>query len=155
MNNARTRWVGELMRRVSRVVALALIAVSLSAAPAAATTEREKVLHDLINQARSSKGLGDLRLNDRLSKIARAHSADMSTGGKVLYHSCLTCRLDSWDWSIAGENVGTAATIGRVHRLLMQSPSHRANVLRSPFRTVGVGVVEKGGRLWVTQIFLG
>jgi uncharacterized protein YkwD len=143
------------MRRATRILALMLFAVSLNAAPAAASTDREQELHHLINQARTSKGLGDLRLSERLSKIARAHSADMASGGKVLYHSCLTCRLDSWDWSVAGENVGTAGAIGRVHRLFMQSPSHRANVLRSPFRTVGVGVVEKGGRLWVTQIFLG
>jgi uncharacterized protein YkwD len=143
------------VRRASRVAVLTLVAISLNAGPAAATSDREQGLHDLINQARTSKGLGDLRLSDRLSKIARAHSADMADGAKVLYHSCLTCRLDSWEWSIAGENVGVAGTVGRVHRLFMQSPSHRANVLRSPFRTVGVGVVEKGGRLWVTEIFLG
>jgi uncharacterized protein YkwD len=143
------------MRRASRVVVLALVAVSLSAGPAAGTSDREQTLHELINQARTSKGLGELRLSDRLSKIARAHSADMANGGKVLYHSCLTCRLDSWDWSIAGENVGTAGTVGRVHRLFMESPSHRANILRGPFRTVGVGIVEKGGRLWITEIFLG
>jgi uncharacterized protein YkwD len=143
------------MRRASRVLVLALVAVSLSAGPAGGTTGREGSLHDLINQARTSRGLGDLRLNDRLSKIARAHSADMADGGKVLYHSCLTCRLGSWEWSIAGENVGTAGSVSRVHRLFMQSASHRANILRGGFRSVGVGIVERGGRLWVTQIFLG
>lgn len=143
------------MRRASRALVLAFVAVSLSAGPAAGTSDREQALHELINQARTSKGLGDLRLSDRLSKIARAHSADMANGGKVLYHSCLTCRLDSWDWSIAGENVGTAGTVSRVHRLFMESPSHRANILRGPFRSVGVGIVEKGGRLWITEIFLG
>jgi uncharacterized protein YkwD len=143
------------MRRALRVLVLTLVALSLNTGPAAATTDKEQALHGFINEARNSKALGHLRLSDRLSKIARTHSADMADGGKVLYHSCLTCRIESWDWSIAGENVGTAGTIGRVHRLFMQSASHRANILRSPFRTVGVGVVEKGGRLWVTQIFLG
>jgi uncharacterized protein YkwD len=143
------------MWRALRVLVLTLVALSLNAGPAAATTDKEQALHGFINEARNSKGLGHLRLSDRLSKIARTHSADMADGGKVLYHSCLTCRIESWDWSIAGENVGTAGTIGRVHRLFMQSPSHRANILRSPFRTVGVGVVEKGGRFWVTQIYLG
>jgi uncharacterized protein YkwD len=143
------------MRQATRILALTLFAVCLNTAPAQASTDREQELHQLINQARSSKALGDLRLSERLSKIARAHSADMASGGRVLYHSCLTCRLSSWDWSVAGENVGMAGTIGRVNRLFMQSSSHRANVLRSPFRTVGVGVVEKGGRLWVTEIFLG
>jgi uncharacterized protein YkwD len=143
------------MRRATRVLALTLVAVSLNAGPAAATTAREQALHQLMNQARASRGIADLHLSDRLSKIARAHSADMAAGERVLYHSCLTCRLDSWDWSVAGENVGTAAVIGRVHRLFLQSPSHRANLLRPSYRTVGVGVVEKGGRLWVTEIFLG
>jgi uncharacterized protein YkwD len=143
------------MRRATRIIALTLVALNLNAGPAEATTDREQALHELINRARDGRGLVELRLSDKLSKVARAHSSDMADGGKILYHSCLTCRLQSWNWSIAGENVGYAGTIARAHRLLMESPSHRANVLRSPFRTAGVGVVEKGGRLWVTEIFLG
>lgn len=143
------------MRRATRILAFTLVALNLNAGPAEATTDRERALHELINQVRDGRGLVELRLSDKLSKVARAHSSDMADGGKILYHSCLTCRLQSWNWSIVGENVGYAGTIARVHRLLMESPSHRANVLRSPFRTAGVGVVEKGGRLWVTEIFLG
>ncbi len=142
------------MRWAARVVALALVVFSLAVTRAGATMPRE-ALHDLINEARASRGLPQLRLNDRLSKLAHAHSVDMAQGRKVLYHSCLTCRLQSWDWRMAGENVGTAGTVARVHRLFMQSPSHRANVLRPGFRTVGLGIVDAGGRLWVTQVFLG
>lgn len=143
------------MRRATGVLALALVAATLNVSPAAATTEREQALHELINQARHARGLEELRLSDRLSKVARVHSADMAEGAKVLYHSCLTCRIQSWDWLIAGENVGNAGSIERVHGLFMHSASHRANVLRTPYRTVGLGVVESGGRLWVTEIFLG
>jgi uncharacterized protein YkwD len=143
------------VRWAARVVTLALLVSSFAAiTPAKAATPRE-ALHALINEARASRGLSPLRLNDRLSKLAHAHSVDMADGSKVLYHSCLTCRLQSWDWRMAGENVGTAGTVARVHRLFMQSPSHRANVLRPGFRTVGLGIVDSGGRLWVTQVFLG
>jgi uncharacterized protein YkwD len=148
-------WQKNRLRRATRILALTLVALNLNAGPAEATTDREQALHELINQARHGRGLVELRLSDKLSKVARTHSSDMAEGSKILYHSCLTCRLQSWNWSIAGENVGHANTIARVHRLLMESASHRANVLRSPFRTVGVGVVARGGRLWVTQIFLG
>lgn len=143
------------MKKARRALALALVAASLNAGPAAASTEREQALHELINQARSAQGLEELRLSDKLSRVARVHSAQMAEGAKVLYHSCLTCRIQSWDWSIAGENVGKAGSIGRVHGLFMQSPSHRANLLRTPYRTVGVGIVEAAGRVWVTEIFLG
>jgi uncharacterized protein YkwD len=148
-------WQKNRLRRATRILALTLVALNLNAGPAEATTDREQALHELINQARVGRGLVELRLNDKLSKVARAHSADMAEGSRILYHSCLGCRLQSWNWSIAGENVGYANTISSVHRLLMESASHRANILRSPFRTVGVGVVARGGRLWVTQIFLG
>jgi uncharacterized protein YkwD len=144
----------ESVRWAARVVTLALLVSSFAITPAKAATPRE-ALHDLINAARASRGLSPLRLNDRLSKLAHAHSVDMAAGSKVLYHSCLTCRLQSWDWRMAGENVGTAGTVARVHRLFMLSPSHRANVLRPGFRTVGLGIVDVGGRLWVTQVFLG
>jgi uncharacterized protein YkwD len=142
------------MKWAARVVALALVTFSFAVTPSGATTPRE-ALHDLINETRASRGLPQLRLNDRLSKLAHAHSVDMAQGRKVLYHSCLTCRLQSWDWRMAGENVGTAGTVARVHRLFMLSRSHRANVLRPGFRTVGLGIVDAGGRLWVTQVFLG
>src|SRR6185369_5574079 len=39
------------------------------------------------------------------------------------------------------------------HRSLMNSPPHKANILRPEFTTIGVGVVRKGDSIYVTQDF--
>jgi uncharacterized protein YkwD len=35
----------------------------------------------------------------------------------------------------------------------MNSPAHRANILLSSFKHVGVGVIQANDRLWVTVTF--
>ncbi len=147
--------INQPMKVATCVVALAIFTVALTATRARATTQPEKLLHQLINNARVSRGLPRLRLSDGLSNVARAHSAEMAKGGRVLYHSCLPCRLRSWDWRMAGENVGTDMSVYRIHSLFMQSVSHRSKLLRPGFRRAGIGVVQAGERLWVTQVFLG
>jgi uncharacterized protein YkwD len=51
------------------------------------------------------------------------------------------------------ENIGRGADIYSIHRQFMASASHRSNVL-GDWRTVGVGLHEAGGQLWVTVRFL-
>jgi uncharacterized protein YkwD len=52
-----------------------------------------------------------------------------------------------------GENIAYNASVRRVHRAFMRSPGHRANILNPHIRRVGVGIVERAGQLWVTEIF--
>ncbi len=55
----------------------------------------------------------------------------------------------------AGENVAHAATLKLAHRALWQSPSHRANLLRTDFTRAGFGVVtDPDGSVWVCEIFV-
>ena len=132
-------------------------AISLSTAfhsgTAVATTSTERRGHQLINSARSSHGLNGLRLSSALSKRAHRHSIHMAESGR-LFHSCLNCRRGSGSRALA-ENVGVGDTVKVVHRALMDSSSHRRNILSSDFRRVGVGVVRRSGRVWVTQLFAG
>lgn len=142
-----TRW---------KSIAIALCAATaLSAAlpPGAslATSSQEQQLHGMLNQARSDNGVGPLGLSQKLSRRAHGHSERMADSGR-LFHSCLNCRGRR---SRMGENVGVADSIREVHRMLMNSSSHRANILGPGFERVGVGVVRKGGRVWVTEIFAG
>jgi uncharacterized protein YkwD len=44
-------------------------------------------------------------------------------------------------------------TLKVVHRALMDSSSHRANILNKSYDRVGVGIVRRGGRTWITQLF--
>ena len=123
--------------------------------PAGATTDRENRLFSLINQARENHDRRPLRLSQSLSRKAHRHSARMAGEGTIFHHSCLSCLLSSWEWDAIGENVGVGSTVRSVHRALMDSRPHRRIILSRAFTRVGVGVVRSGGRVWVTEIFLG
>lgn len=78
----------------------------------------------------------------------------MAESGR-LFHSCLTCPRSSGSISAVAENVGVGDTLNKVHSALMNSSSHRRNILSNDFVRVGVGVVRRGGRVWVTELFGG
>jgi uncharacterized protein YkwD len=133
--------------------ALALQAApGFGTAPAAAS---EASVVSLINQERSSDGLGGLSPSDRLSAIARRHSAAMADRRRLMHHSCLSCEVGEGGWSVAGENVGAGSSIGAVHEEMMRSAGHRDNILRRGYDQVGVGIVRARGMVWITEIFLG
>ena len=75
----------------------------------------------------------------------------MAESGR-LFHSCLTCRRGSGSRALA-ENVGAGDALRVIHAALMDSAGHRQNILSRDFERVGVGVVRRSGRLWVTQLF--
>ncbi len=54
----------------------------------------------------------------------------------------------------AGENLALAPTLTVAHNGLMNSPGHRANILRPQFGRVGIGIMDGGLRgLMVSQEF--
>jgi uncharacterized protein YkwD len=140
---------------VAVAVAGILVVGGPAAPPAGATTDSENRLFALINRARENHDRRPLRLGQSLSRKAHRHSARMADAGRIFHHSCLSCLLSSWDWNAIGENVGVGSTLRSVHRALMDSRPHRRNILSRGFTRVGVGVVRSGGRVWVTEIFLG
>jgi uncharacterized protein YkwD len=140
---------------VAMVVAGLLVAGGPSASPVLATTGAEKDLFALVNRARENRDRPPLHLSQSLSRKAHRHSARMADKGSIFHHSCLSCLLSSWSWDAIGENVGVGSTVRSVHRALMDSRPHRRNILGRAFTKIGVGVVRSGGRVWVTEIFLG
>jgi uncharacterized protein YkwD len=104
--------------------------------------------------------LGVLRADPALTPLARLHSRDMPARG---YFSHLTPEgRDPFDrmraaqvrYRTAGENLAFAPTLAIAHQALMNSPGHRANILRPAFGRVGIGILEAGGRgEMVTQDF--
>jgi uncharacterized protein YkwD len=131
-------------------VALFIMATPFEAT--AAPTAVERRLLDLVNGTRQARGLPPLAIRDRLVRMAHRHSARMARQRVLFHHPCLSCRFPSGDWSALAENVGTAGSLHRIHRMMMRSAGHRANILGA-FVNVGVGVVRAGGRYWVTEIF--
>jgi uncharacterized protein YkwD len=54
----------------------------------------------------------------------------------------------------AGENLALAPTVRVAHTGLMNSPGHRANILRPAFGRLGIGIVDGGYRgIMVSQEF--
>src|SRR6185503_18152883 len=47
---------------------------------------------------------------------------------------------------VAGENLALAPTLSLAHTGLMNSPGHRANILRPQFGRVGIGIMDGGMR---------
>lgn len=136
---------------LSLLTALSLTGtIGLTGAPAQANTTPEARFVSRINEARVSHGLRPLREQSGLTTYARRHSRAMASQGQLFHtsdFSVVCC------WSSIGENVGVGFGVKGVHRALMRSAPHRANILSPTMRVVGVGVVRSGGRIWVTQVF--
>ena len=157
-------------RLLRRILPLACLAgLALPAAPAAASacanasavpramsaSAAKHVTLCLLNQERADHGLRPLRENARLERAARGHSYDM-VAGHFFSHSSRsgsgsTARIrrsgylgGARGW-VVGENIGwggsTLASPATMVRMWMRSPGHRANVLRSAFRDIGIGIV--------------
>lgn len=140
--------------RVLLVVATAVLVSSFAPSTAsAATPDREMV--SLINKARAAAGVKPLAFNTTLSKYAVRHSRVMASQNVLHHNKALASQLKHLPWRIIGENVGVGPSIAALHPAFMASPSHRRNVLDRRFTKVGIGVVNGGGRTWVTVIFYG
>ncbi|HYL93220.1 MAG TPA: CAP domain-containing protein, partial [Alphaproteobacteria bacterium] len=57
-------------------------------------------------------------------------------------------------FTISGENVARAENADEAHHGLMGSPGHRANILGADYTAVGIGVVQQGDSIYVTQDFV-
>lgn len=114
----------------------------------------------LINNERKKEGLGPLKFDRELVPVARAHSRDMFSRS---YFSHLSpdgespfdrLREAEIPFISAGENLALAQTLKIAHQGLMQSPGHRANILRPTFGRVGIGILDGGiYGIMVTQNF--
>ena len=109
----------------------------------------------LHNRVRTEHGLPALRENKRLRRAAVAHSKDMvrdgffehtTPQGVTMVERILRARYVREDqgWAF-GENLawgtGSFGTPRGAVEAWMDSPGHRANLLRAAYREVGIGVV--------------
>ena len=147
---------------VAFVAAFALLGPA-AGAQARTLTSSEASLLQTMNSVRTSHGLAPLRLDVRLLRAARSHSADMmrrqyfahgSVAGRVLAHGARG--------PVFGEDLawGTGVTAQWVVDQWLASPPHRAVLLRAGFRRIGVGIsfgsfAGHGGAAVVTADFAG
>jgi len=120
----------------------------------------EKQMLDLVNKERQANGLNPLAPDPELTEVARAHSADMFARGYFAHDTPEglspfdRMRAANVHFATAGENLALAPTLMVAHTGLMNSPGHRANILRPQFGRVGIGVLDGGMRgLMISQEF--
>jgi uncharacterized protein YkwD len=110
----------------------------------------EEEMLRFLNEERTSRGLVPLRLDERLREAARAHSRDMFERGYFAHDTpegkTPAERLDERGitYGVMGENLALAPDVALAHRGLMNSPSHRENILFPEYRKVGIGAVNGG-----------
>ena len=135
----------------------------------------ERLMLDLINTERTSRGIDPLTLELRLNDASEDHSVWMDTSGNFSHtgvnNSDPGDRMrdagftfsGNWTW---GENIayqsergapGIADDVADLHQSLMNSPGHRANILNPSFDLIGIGIEVGDGRgfdaVYVTQNF--
>lgn len=140
------------------VLAATFLAGSVAVSPpASAASSLELELARYHNIARDSRGLRRLSLDTTLSDKARAHSRVMARRAQIFHSSSLPRAYGSGEgaWTYLGENVGVGGSMRSLHDAFMRSTSHRANILKRPYRRMGIGVVRSGSRSYVTVAFLG
>ena len=121
--------------------------------------ELEAAMLTLVNPSAPRPGCRRLQADAEALQVARAHSRDMFARG-YFSHISPEGRARSTGCArpgalpAAGENLALAPTLRWRTSGLMNSPGHRANILRPAFGRVGIGIVD-GGRhgLMVTQTF--
>lgn len=149
----------------SLIAALALGSAAEAAplmgpAPLAVSAEQSMVVPvgfgDRLNRARDREGASEVRSNRQLRQAARAHAADMeqrnyfshtnSDGSDPMERAQ---RADCGCHAVA-ENIAMGQQSAReVFQAWMNSPDHRANMLRDGYHRYGLA---HEGRMWVLML---
>ncbi|MEM9217888.1 MAG: CAP domain-containing protein [Cyanobacteria bacterium P01_F01_bin.150] len=110
----------------------------------------------ITNRQRRKHGFKPLRVNNKLQKIAQAHSRDMAVNDFFSHTgsdgSSIGDRLDrvNYKFGAAAENIAAgSSTPRRAMNQWLNSPGHRSNILNPNTKHIGIGYYYKpndGGR---------
>ncbi len=113
-----------------------------------------------LNATRARAGLSILKLDNRLTQVARAHGVEMaqdqyfahtSKNGQSPFDRMKSYRI-SFSW--AGENLAMSPDEPTAYQALLQSPEHLANIMQRHFSKVGIAAVqEPDGEMLFVQDF--
>jgi uncharacterized protein YkwD len=106
------------------------------------------------NERRADHGRAQLSRGDCLQRYARQQATRMANQRRM-YHQSLRPILRACGMRMVGENVAYGYPNGRaVVRGWMNSPGHRANILKREYRRMGLAA-RKGsdGRWYACQVF--
>jgi hypothetical protein len=122
------------------------------------------VLDDLTNQNRKSQNLSVLAVNPALNKVAEFKAKDMAEKGYFAHVSpegkqpWYWFNLVGYKYQYAGENLAVDFTDSQdVTSAWMNSPTHKANILKNSYTEMGTGIATGTfqGRptIFVAQVF--
>src|SRR4051794_34286886 len=149
------------MRMKTAVLTLLLLLIPGSKALAAGPqlSDAEQRVFQLTNEARKEAGVDPLAWNEQAAQVARVHAKIMAEKQALSHQfpgeAVLRDRLGAAGirFDAAAENVADAESGDGVHDALMHSPPHRVNLLNPKYNSIGIGVAEKNGQLYVTEDF--
>ena len=136
------------MRKLVATVVAAVVALLL-----VACTPAEGTHFNQLNDYRKSQGVPTLHWEEAAYQKAHAWSEHMASQNK-LSHSILSQGVPN-DWRALGENVAMGPSLNAAFDALVKSAPHRANMLNPKFNRAAIGVVERNGYFWITEVFIG
>jgi len=117
----------------------------------------------LVNQDRAANGVAALRFSGALARVAQYRAQDMLNRGYFSHYDPATGQLafsalmHLWGipYTTAGENIAwsTNPSMAAINTMFMNSPEHRANILKSAYHQVGIGVASNGVKTMVVEVF--
>ncbi|HVE62239.1 MAG TPA: CAP domain-containing protein [Mycobacteriales bacterium] len=105
----------------------------------------EAKLVELINVARTSRGIPRLAVASGATDVARRWAATQATQRRMYHNPNYAAQLTaagSPQWRAAAENVGTSSDPVSLFNAYMSSPGHRENILSRSYRYIGIGWAE-------------
>lgn len=127
-----------------------------------ALSAQEQTMLDLINEERLKAGLKPLMLDLQLTQLARMKSQDLVDYSYFSHYSPTygnpfeMLEQQQIDYVFAGENLAGNKDVRKAHEELMNSDTHRQNILHPAFTHVGIGVVKGGPYGYIyTQLYIG
>jgi uncharacterized protein YkwD len=144
-----------------KLATLVMVCVSAVMAGQAQTgvSGAEQQLFAGVNRARKAQGLPALTWNDALATAARRHAALMAQHGSAEHgyagEPSLASRATKagarFEW--LAENVIQGGSVETIQEEFLKSANHRANILDADMNSIGVGVIERDGQLFVAEDF--
>ena len=124
-------------------------------------TSQERILADMVNYERTSRGLGALNVDLQLVSLARQKSLDMIQNGYFAHESptygsaAKMLTNAGYKYNGVGENIARNGSTEKAHAALMSSDGHRQNILGSQWTKLGVGIVNDfNGYPYITELFV-
>ena len=117
----------------------------------------------LVNQDRAASGVAPLAYSAALARVAQYRAQDMLNRNYFSHYDPSTGQLafvqllHLWGipYSTAGENIAwsTDPSMAAINTMFMNSPDHRANILKAAYHRIGIGVASNGAKTMVVEVF--